>query len=510
MLSLAINVDHWKTMVAWVIVFYLIAAAALFYIIGDRRAIHGLTRIIAAIVLVAITVPPLIQEPWPQIGKLGEDPFRRNLAQFISEKGGSVMLTRIEPGADAYYDVPGKYFWDFRFPWNDVDKIMMRLQWDADEIAREFRKEGIRWIYKTLSWDLVNYAGRETMKNMKDMLEKRKDLFVPVLQREDWPDNVVFEVVLPGEHPSSVPREPPKAAPPIFKWIYHRRSWDTVNYAGRDTMKNMLEKRKDLFVPVLQREGRPDDVVFEVVLPGEHISPPIFKVLYSFGQPEGQLIGQERVTFIVPVLIAGFSAAVSTPFQVEIEGRDGAVSVQEFSKPASVYPIKQNGPIKSMRLIGNPSASFTDIYHIAKKTQSFHTSAFIVTAGAPPRELPAEQIALSLDPYLYPQTVTWATYRLEPGQSILFQMMPPDKTSEPVTCVDIYISVSVTGWTWDHIKIDFIDEAQKVILPSGVYPSLKDVIVRYIFADPLREVRIKFTNPDKKALELYLRDIALY
>jgi hypothetical protein len=39
---------------------------------------------------------------------------------------------------------------------------------------------------------------------------------------------------------------------------------------------------------------------------------------------------------------------------------------------------------------------------------------------------------------------------------------------------------------------------------------LKDVIVRYIFADPLREVRIKFTNPDKKALELYLRDIALY
>jgi hypothetical protein len=200
--SLAINVDHWKTVAAWVVVFYLIAAASLLLVLGDRPLAQTVTRAAAAVLFLATVFLPLVQKPWTHLNELGRDPFRAEMSRFIRDKGGDVMVVRIEPGADAYYEVPGKYYWDLRFLWNDVDRILKKEQWDAERIVRVLRKQNVRWIYQTLSWDLVNYAGPDTMKNLKDITARRPDLFPLILEQPPPDERRLYEILLPGERAS--------------------------------------------------------------------------------------------------------------------------------------------------------------------------------------------------------------------------------------------------------------------------------------------------------------------
>lgn len=200
--SLAINVDHWKTVAAWVVVFYLIAAASLLLVLGNRPLAQTVTRAAAAVLFLATVFLPLVQKPWTHLNELGRDPFRAEMSRFIRDKGGDVMVVRIEPGADAYYEVPGKYYWDLRFLWNDVDRILTKEQWDAERIVRVLRKQNVRWIYQTLSWDLVNYAGPDTMKNLKDITARRPDLFPLILEQPPPDERRLYEILLPGERAS--------------------------------------------------------------------------------------------------------------------------------------------------------------------------------------------------------------------------------------------------------------------------------------------------------------------
>jgi hypothetical protein len=112
------------------------------------------------------------------------------------------LIIKKKWGADAYYEVPGKYYWDLRFLWNDVDRIRKKEQWDAEPIVRVLRKQNVRWIYQTLSWDLVNYAGPDTMKNLKDITARRPDLFPLILEQPPPDERRLYEILLPGERAS--------------------------------------------------------------------------------------------------------------------------------------------------------------------------------------------------------------------------------------------------------------------------------------------------------------------
>jgi len=449
--SIVINVKHWKTIAGWSTVFYLIAASCILMIFGENKLSHWFVRIVGSVFIVMSTIPPLCQQPWTQLSNptRNVDPFLNEMGQLVKEKGGDVMVIRVEPGAEAYLFVPGKYYWNLRFLWNDCDAIMRDLQWDPEKVARALREQNIRWIYQPYSWNADNHAGLHTVKDLKAMLDKRGDLFLPVVFWDGvgHPDETLYMIALPGE--------------------------------------------------LSQRE------IAEFQLKAEH---EISRILALFGWEQNYLRDEHYASFPVPAITQGFSATASEPFRVEFERWDGETYVEKFSLNDAGLYVSVNDYIKAMHILDQEIAQFNGIYHAPKVNRGFDVIATLETENGKKVELPFDQIAKAVD-YEYYATRTSETFRLEPNQSITFKFTSAAKGFNTMTCVDILGTVSQSGYWWDYIKASFFDESCKEMSPSTVHPS---TVVRYMFETTHNGISVKFTNPGRENVELCLNDIALY
>lgn len=203
-LCVVINVNHNMIVVSWLPFIYFIGASGLYLIAFGRRSIQNIT-FLATITFILfnlffpllgwssspITIKNGIRQLVDSQVKAGwngwryeDDELRNEISSYVRKYGGKIMLIRAEPGADAVFYVPNEYYWTQRYILNDCDKIMILNNWDPVKVAKEFRKEGIKWILQPSRWDVDNCAGMETLRHMKSMIDERPDIYIPVVMNK--------------------------------------------------------------------------------------------------------------------------------------------------------------------------------------------------------------------------------------------------------------------------------------------------------------------------------------
>lgn len=205
-ISLIINVDHWKTVAPWSIILYFLAASFLIFVFYNDKWSYIFSQVLCIFLIGYFAVGGIYYNTiWPHYSeykmvKQRDDRYRNEIKKLSAKIDDNIMVVRVEPGADANFEVPNKYYWNLRFLWNDVDLIMNKLEWNPTKVAYELRKNNIRWIYQPLNWSMDNHAGRQTVLQLKAMLDEGKDLYIPVINDKSGRTEIVFyEIILPTE-----------------------------------------------------------------------------------------------------------------------------------------------------------------------------------------------------------------------------------------------------------------------------------------------------------------------
>ena len=202
------NTPHWKLYVPFVGPALAALAAAWWLALPRWTGIFlDLTTLAASLALAVSALRPFglekyfaLMHPSSAEQRVADDLFRKDAGRLITEKPGTVLMIRSEPGADVVNRVSGQYFWTQRHFWNDGELIMDRERWNPEKVAAVHLSEKIRWIYQPFSdWSLDHYSGREVLAKLKALLESSPAIYVPRLIHTGPYKGTLYEIRLPGE-----------------------------------------------------------------------------------------------------------------------------------------------------------------------------------------------------------------------------------------------------------------------------------------------------------------------